>query len=136
MKPGERLVQVAKEKGITQKELAKKLNVSASTVSDWANGKTDPKGPNLIKAAEIIGVSVDFLAGGQDVITGNVHTNNGIIGHAHAPVTIVNGSKKILTANEIELLHIFSELNAIEQAKVLIFANELKEKTEKTKKDR
>ena len=50
MKPGERLVLVAKQKGISQKELAKKLGVSASTVSDWANGKTEPKGPNLIKA--------------------------------------------------------------------------------------
>lgn len=66
MKPGERLVLVAKQKGISQKELAKKLGVSASTVSDWANGKTEPKGPNLIKAAEIIGVSVDYLAGGLD----------------------------------------------------------------------
>lgn len=43
MKPGERLVLVAKQKGISQKELAKKLGVSASTVSDWANGKTEPK---------------------------------------------------------------------------------------------
>jgi len=50
VKPGERLVLVAKQKGISQKELAKKLGVSASTVSDWANGKTEPKGPNLIKA--------------------------------------------------------------------------------------
>lgn len=131
MKPGERLVLVAKQKGISQKELAKKLGVSASTVSDWANGKTDPKGTNLIKAAEIIGVSVDFLAGGQDVITGNVHTNNGIIGHAHAPVTIINGSERFLTANEIELLNIFAELNAINQAKVLVYANELKEKQNK-----
>lgn len=131
MKPGERLVLVAKQKGISQKELAKKLGVSASTVSDWANGKTEPKGPNLIKAAEIIGVSVDYLAGGQEVATGNVHTNNGIIGHAHAPVTIVNGAERQLSANEIEILHIFAELTAMDQAKVLVFANELKEKTKK-----
>jgi transcriptional regulator with XRE-family HTH domain len=58
VKPGERLVQVVKEKGITQKELAKKLNVSASTVSDWGSGKTEPKGSNLIKAAEIRSRSV------------------------------------------------------------------------------
>ena len=128
MKPGERLVLAAKQKGISQKELAKKLGVSASTVSDWANGKTEPKGPNLIKAAEIIGVSVDYLAGGQEVMTGNVHTNNGIIGHAHAPVTIINGSERFLTDNEIEILNIFAELNAMNQAKVLVFANELKEK--------
>jgi len=131
VKPGERLVLVAKQKGISQKELAKKLGVSASTVSDWANGKTEPKGPNLIKAAEIIGVSVDYLAGGQEVVTGNVHTNNGIIGHAHAPVTIINGLERFLTANEIELLNIFAELNAMNQAKVLVFANELKEKQNK-----
>ncbi len=131
MKPGERLVLVAKQKGISQKELAKNLGVSASTVSDWANGKTEPKGPNLIKAAEIIGVSVDYLAGGQEVVTGNVHTNNGIIGHAHAPVTIINGSERFLTANEIELLNIFAELNAMNQAKVLVYANELKEKQNK-----
>lgn len=131
MKPGQRLVQVAKQKGISQKELAKKLSVSASTVSDWGSGKTEPKGPNLIKAAEILGVSVDYLASGSNIGAGNVHTNNGAIGNFHAPVNISNGSERQLSANEIELLHIFTELKAMDQAKVLVFANELKEKAEK-----
>lgn len=131
MKPGERLVQVAKEKGITQKELAKKLNVSASTVSDWGSGKTEPKGPNLIKAAEILGVTVDFLASGENVGAGNVHMNNGAIGNFHAPVTISNGSERQLSANEIEILRVFSSLGTADQAKIIVYANELKEKQKK-----
>ncbi len=131
MKPGQRLVQVAKEKGITQKELAKRLNVSASTVSDWGSGKTEPKGSNLIKAAEILGVSVDYLASGENIGAGNVHTNNGAIGHFHAPVTISNGSERQLSANEIEILRVFSSLGTADQAKIIVYAHELKEKQKK-----
>ena len=40
-------------------------------------------------------------------------SNHGIIGHAHAPITIVNGSEKKLTDQEVALLGIFEKLDDI-----------------------
>lgn len=62
----------------------------------------------------------------------NVFQNNGdnygMIGTAHAPVKIVNGAEHSLTEQEAEILRIFSELSLVEQAKVIVYASELKDK--------
>lgn len=54
--------------------------------------------------------------------------NYGVIGNAHAPVKIINGKECTLTAQEAELLRLFGELGIVEQAKVLAYVAELKEK--------
>lgn len=54
--------------------------------------------------------------------------NYGVIGNAHAPVKIINGKECALTAQETELLRLFGELGIVEQAKVLAYVSELKEK--------
>ncbi|WP_320405034.1 helix-turn-helix domain-containing protein [Gudongella oleilytica] len=126
----ERVLKLCSEKGISVTALAEAIGKQASTASGWKKGAV-PRADTLRQVADYFGVSTGYLTGDESVNVENVHTNNGIIGHAHAPVTIVNGSERLLSANEIELLHIFSELNAIEQAKVLVFANELKEKQRK-----
>ena len=51
------------KKGIQQKELAISLNVSQAAVSDWENGKKNPKGQNLKKLADFFGVDEDFILG-------------------------------------------------------------------------
>lgn len=45
----------------SQKDLAKKIGVSPSTLNGYENGKHDPKSDFLVKIAEVCGVSVDFL---------------------------------------------------------------------------
>lgn len=52
----------------------------------------------------------------------------GMVGDAHAPVKIINGKERNLTDNEREILRLFSELNLIEQSKVIVYAAELKDK--------
>ena len=54
--------------------------------------------------------------------------NYGVMGNTHAPVKIVNGTERVLTEQETELLRLFSELGIIEQAKVLAYVADLKEK--------
>lgn len=47
---------------VTQNELARRMEVSQPTVSDWLNEKTFPSTENLIRLAEVTGVSLDELA--------------------------------------------------------------------------
>lgn len=47
--------------GLTQAKLAKKLNVSRSTVAMWEAGETQPSGETLAALSKILKVTTDFL---------------------------------------------------------------------------
>ena len=47
--------------GLTQEELAKKLNVNQPTVAMWETSKTLPRTDKLPKLAEIFGCKIDEL---------------------------------------------------------------------------
>lgn len=49
--------------GLSQKEVAITLGVSVPTVSDWESGKKFPSGKNLVKLAQLLKVSTDYLLG-------------------------------------------------------------------------
>lgn len=51
------------EKGFTQSELAKKLNISLKTVSHWETGYTEPSISQLITIADLFSVTLDELVG-------------------------------------------------------------------------
>ncbi len=52
-----------KEKGLSQEELAAKLNVVRQTVSKWEQNLSVPDSEMLIKIAEVFEVSVSELIG-------------------------------------------------------------------------
>lgn len=49
--------------GITQKDLAKQIGVSAGTLSDYESGNHEPKSDVLCAISDICGVTIDFLVG-------------------------------------------------------------------------
>ena len=51
------------ERRMTQVELAKKAGVSAATVGNWENGENYPTLTVAITLADVLGVSLDVLAG-------------------------------------------------------------------------
>lgn len=52
--------------GIAQKTVASKLKVSIQSVSNWENDTRAPSRENVIKMAEIYGVSTDYLLNSVD----------------------------------------------------------------------
>ena len=58
---GKRLQSILTEKGMTQRELAVKMNLSPQTISLWVNDKSDPDLENFKLLAEIMEVSADEL---------------------------------------------------------------------------
>lgn len=71
---GEFVVQLRKEKGMTQKELAEKLYVSDKAVSKWERGLSLPDIALLQPMAETLGVSVTELLSGQMIRPGQTMT--------------------------------------------------------------
>ena len=61
-----RLKELRKEKKLTQKELADKINVSKITVLRWENGERVPKSDKAQQLADFFGVSVGYLLGYSD----------------------------------------------------------------------
>lgn len=62
---GTRLARLRKEKGMTQGELAEKLNLSPQAISKWENDQSSPDIQSLLALSEIFGISVDELLGKQ-----------------------------------------------------------------------
>lgn len=60
---GQRFQNLRKEKGLTQEDIAEKVNISAQAVSKWENDISFPDVAILLELAEMLGVSVDFLLG-------------------------------------------------------------------------
>ena len=61
MNLAEKLVALRKEKGLTQKELAERLDVSRQAVSRWEVGIAVPSTDNLKVLGELYEVPVDYL---------------------------------------------------------------------------
>lgn len=61
-----RLKKLRKEKELTQKEIAPLLGIKQNTYSDWETGKSEPNLENVVKLAEILGITTDFLLGVSD----------------------------------------------------------------------
>lgn len=58
-------------KNLTQDELAKKMDVTRSTVAMWETGKALPNSDKLPKLAEVLGCTIDELYGN---INGNTNS--------------------------------------------------------------
>ena len=66
MEFSERLKELRKQAHLTQVELASKLGIVQSSYADWDRGKKKPTQENLVKIAQILNVSVDYLVGNSE----------------------------------------------------------------------
>ena len=72
---GSFLSALRKANGMTQQEVADKLNVSNKTVSKWESGNGYPEITQFPVLAEIFGVTVDYLITGERrgiILAGNI----------------------------------------------------------------
>jgi transcriptional regulator with XRE-family HTH domain len=92
------------EKGITQIRLSIEAGVSQETISAYENGKAFPSAETLIKMADFLGVSIDFLLD---------RTDN----------PLVNTNKDINS----EMMDIYNKLDKVQKEDVLRYAKIRKE---------
>lgn len=64
----ERLYEIRKNAGMTQSELAEKLDVSRQAISRWEMGTAKPEFENLIAISNIFDVSIDYLLKGSETV--------------------------------------------------------------------
>lgn len=66
MEFSERLKELRKQAGLTQVDVAEKLGISQPAYASWERGVKKPTQENLVKIAQILNVSVDYLVGNLD----------------------------------------------------------------------
>lgn len=67
LKIGDKIKELRKEKGVTQKQAAEELNISYSTYSNYENNNRTPDIETLCDIADYLGVNVSILLGTPDV---------------------------------------------------------------------
>ncbi len=62
----ERLLQLRKDRGVSQIAVAKEIGVSSRIYQEYEYGKTEPGMSNLVSIANVFNVSLDYLTGRTD----------------------------------------------------------------------
>ncbi|GAA0234364.1 helix-turn-helix domain-containing protein [Metaclostridioides mangenotii] len=71
---GERITRLRKKSNLSQRELADKTNLTEATLSRYENDLREPKGEVIVKIANALDVTTDYLLGRTDEI--NVKKEN------------------------------------------------------------
>ena len=66
MEFSERLKNLRKQAHLTQVDVAEKLGISQPAYASWERGIKKPTQQNLVKIAQILNVSIDYLVGNSD----------------------------------------------------------------------
>ena len=61
MNLSDKLIALRKNAGMSQEELAEKLDVSRQAISRWENGSAKPDADHLLQIGKLFGVTVDYL---------------------------------------------------------------------------
>lgn len=75
MSIGERVKHLREKKNLNQVQLAKMLNISNATLSQYESGKRTPSDEIKIHLADIFNVSLDYLLCRTSIITSAVREN-------------------------------------------------------------
>ena len=65
MSIGERILELRREKGISQGQLAEALGISRQAVCKWENDQSAPDTINLIRLSDVLNTEVEYLVTGK-----------------------------------------------------------------------
>ena len=75
---GNKLLELRKKFGLSQEELAEKLDVSRQAVSKWERGESLPDTDNLITISKLYDVSLDELVGNINSVENQIEIVNDV----------------------------------------------------------
>ena len=115
--------QACLRKGTKPNPLAKELQIASGSMTAWKGGKL-PNGETLLKIADYLGVSVDYLLGRTDEPKTINQINTGDVGNN----SNVNINKSNFSDTDNELISEFKKLTFTDKAKVMSLIAELSQK--------
>lgn len=120
--------------GLSQRELAEKLHVHQTAVSQWEKGRVNPDLQTQKNLAAFFDVTIDYLLGvseeSQKYFASNISDSNFVQGNGSVTVNETDTASK----EETELLRIYRELDVRGRAKLLNTAFALEDESKKDEK--
>ena len=109
---GDIISSLRKEKGMTQADLAEKMNVTDKAVSKWERNLSCPDVNSIPKLAEILDISVEELLNAQKPETAKNNKTDDIVNIALIGVGLATGICVVVTSvlNQIETNSAFTML--------------------------
>lgn len=84
-----RLKELREELGLTQEEVANKLNISRQAYANWETDRSEPSVEMLINLSKFYNVSVDYLCGNTKIKV-NVYNDNRLSEYINECVLLYN----------------------------------------------
>jgi transcriptional regulator with XRE-family HTH domain len=118
---GNRIKMLRVSKNMKQSELAERLHVTPTTVSNWELEKNEPDNKTLHKLASMFNTTTDYILGrsGNPLnYAANSISNSSLV---HSPVSLaVSGDKRVeLTPEEEELIRVYRGSGVKERHKLM-----------------
>lgn len=85
---GKKIIEMRKNKNLSQEQLAETLNVSRQTISNWENGRFYPDIDALVKISKYFNISLDDL----------LASDSNVLKYLKVSTDIVRSNKNILYA--------------------------------------
>ena len=109
MKISERIFEILKDKGMTQKEFSARTGIPQSTISDWKNKEMNPSADKLLIICQVLQTSV------YDILASSDNTKNAKVDY----VFLDKDSK------EKELIDMYRNLPETKRERLLGYADAL-----------
>ena len=100
-----RIRELRKQMNMTQRELAKYLQIADSTLSYWEMGRYEPDNEALMKLSRFFQVSIDYILGGSFIIS----ESKAAYGSLNAQAAFNRIEFEGLTNGEIDVLAEYAE---------------------------
>lgn len=91
---GQKLKEARIESGLSQENVAEKINVSRQTISNWENEKTYPDIISVIKLSDLYSISLDTLLKGDQKM----------VEHLEESTNVVESNKKLIGAFALNIV--------------------------------
>ena len=76
IKIGKFIAECRKKQGLTQMQLAEKLNITDRAISKWENGRSMPDSSIMLELCDILKITVNDLLSGEKVNMENINQKN------------------------------------------------------------
>ncbi|WP_422445628.1 helix-turn-helix domain-containing protein [Thermoanaerobacterium sp. DL9XJH110] len=99
---GEKLKKLRNERKMTQKELAERIGVSRATIAGYETKGKEPPYSTLIKLAEVLNCSIDYLLENSVNIKNenNINTDNQNLNHYYTVISRRKDLQQLLKETE------------------------------------
>ena len=124
MSVGEKIKEIRKSKGLTQKQLAEKIGIAEITIRKYEKGERQPSTEQLVSIVNALEVPVSQLMSNDEIIDLKLEQLHTMIdkyaaGETSYLLNMLNPYK--------EILELYDQLNALGKEKVIEYINDLLE---------